>query len=68
MDERVERGNPVVREDYPGYAHDGHRDNADPHFAARQAAGRIGGFEDQMDIEDGAEPENRGEEMDIADH
>lgn len=68
MDERVERSDPVVGEDCAGQAHDGHGDDADPHLAARQAAGRIGGLEHQMDVEDGAEPEYRGEKVDVTCH
>ena len=40
---------------------------ADPHFTARQTAGGVGRLEYQVDVEDGAEPEEGGEQMQVSD-
>lgn len=67
MKERIKRAYAVIGQDGPGYAHNDHRDNAYSHFAAWETARRIGGLEDQVYVQDCAEPEYGGQEVDIAD-
>ena len=67
MQQGLRRVDAVEGEDGAGDPHDDHRDDPDPQFAARQTAGRIGRLEDEVDVKDCSEPEDRGEDVNIAD-
>ena len=65
MQQQFRGANPKFGQDHPGNSHHKHRNDPNPHFAARQTTGGIGRLEHQMDIEDCTKPEKCGDQVQV---